>query len=330
MKKRILVLGVLAAVVVGLYAVNNSWSVRPEGALTVLAHRGVHQTYGKEGLTRDSCTATRINPPTTAFIENTIPSMREAFRLGADAVELDVHPTTDGEFAVFHDWTLECRTNGKGVTREQSMAFLRTLDVGYGYTADGGRTYPLRGKGVGFMPTLAEVMTSFPGKGFQINIKSDDPAEADKLDAYLRRHGLDARRVTIFGGDRPVRRIRALRPSMIATSKPDAKRCLKNYLLTGWTGRTPKSCRNAIVTAPEGLRVILWGWPNRFLDRMHRAGSEVYLAGPVTWSVQSVEGVDSPVSASRIPRGWRGGVQTDRIEVVGPLLRPAAAASAPD
>ena len=32
-------------------------------------------------------------------------------------IEIDVHPTTDGQFAVFHDWTLDCRTNGAGVTR---------------------------------------------------------------------------------------------------------------------------------------------------------------------------------------------------------------------
>ena len=36
--------------------------------------------------------------------------MRAAFAAGADIVELDIHPTTDGQFAVFHDWTLDCRT----------------------------------------------------------------------------------------------------------------------------------------------------------------------------------------------------------------------------
>jgi glycerophosphoryl diester phosphodiesterase len=36
--------------------------------------------------------------------------MRAAFDLGADIVELDVHPTVDGSFVVFHDWTVECRT----------------------------------------------------------------------------------------------------------------------------------------------------------------------------------------------------------------------------
>lgn len=316
-----------AALAAGLYAMNNSWSARPTGDLTVLAHRGVHQTYPSEGLTRETCTASRIHTPTTPFLENTLASMREAFRLGADGVELDVHPTTDGEFAVFHDWTLDCRTDGKGVAREQSMAYLRTLDVGYGYTADGGQTYPFRGKGVGLMPTLAEVLAAFPDKDFQINIKSNDPDEARKLDAYLRaRPQLDARRLTWFGGDRPIRRLRALRPGIVATSKPEAKRCLKDYLLTGWTGRVPATCRNAVIAAPEGLRVFLWGWPHRFLSRMQSAGSEVYLAGPVKWSVQSVEGVDTPESVARIPKGWRGGVQTDRIEVSGPLLRTKAPA----
>jgi len=321
-KKRHAVLAVVALAAAGLYAVNNSWSANPTGELQILAHRGVHHTYGKEGLTRDSCTATAIHPPTHDFIENTLPSMREAFRLGADAVEIDVHPTTDGEFAVFHDWTVDCRTEGKGVTRELSMAELKRLDVGYGYTADGGRTYPLRGKGVGMMPTLGEVLAAFPDKAFQINIKSNDPREADLLVAYLkgRRHG----RLTYFGGDRPIRRLQRLKPGVVASSKAQMKRCLKDYLLTGWTGRVPDACRNGMVMAPEGLRLILWGWPDRFLERMQKANTEVWVSGPMKLKVQSVEGVDTVESARRVPRDWKGGIQTDRIEVVGPVLKPKA------
>ena len=115
----------------------------------LLAHRGLAQTFTREDLERDTCTATRINPPEHAFIENTLPSMEAAFAAGADVVEFDVHPTTDGQFAVFHDWTLDCRTEGNGKTRDHAMADLKRLDVGYGYTADGGKTFPLRGKGVG-------------------------------------------------------------------------------------------------------------------------------------------------------------------------------------
>src|SRR5690606_9734583 len=96
------------------------------------------------------------------FLENTIPSMEAAFEAGADLVELDIQLTKDGEFAVFHDWTLECRTEGKGVIRDHTMQVLKQLDIGYGYTADNGETYPFRGKGTGLMPTLDEVLSQFP------------------------------------------------------------------------------------------------------------------------------------------------------------------------
>lgn len=73
---------------------------------------------------------------------------------------------------MLHDWTLDCRSNGTGVTREHGLAELKSLDIGYGHTADGGKTFPLRGKGIGMMPTLDEVLARFPGKRFLINIKS--------------------------------------------------------------------------------------------------------------------------------------------------------------
>lgn len=91
----------------------------------LLAHRGMAQTFPMEGIASDTCTAERIYEPEHPYLENTIPSMEAAFKAGADMVELDVQPTTDGEFAVFHDWTLECRTDGKGVTREHTMDELK-------------------------------------------------------------------------------------------------------------------------------------------------------------------------------------------------------------
>jgi glycerophosphoryl diester phosphodiesterase len=92
----------------------------------LLAHRGLAQTYDVAGVESDTCTATRIHPPEHSFLENTLPSMRAAFAAGADIVESDVHPTTDGHFAVFHDWTVDCRTEGRGVTREHTLAQLKT------------------------------------------------------------------------------------------------------------------------------------------------------------------------------------------------------------
>ena len=115
------------------------------------------------------------------------PRCEAAFDAGADIVEFDIHPTTDGHFAVFHDWTVDCRTEGNGVTREHTLAELKALDIGYGYTADGGKTFPFRGKGVGLMPSLDEVLAAFPGKRFLINIKSNDSGEGTMLAQHLAR-----------------------------------------------------------------------------------------------------------------------------------------------
>ena len=85
------------------------------------------------------------------------------------------------------------------------MAELKALDVGYGYTADGGRTFPFRGKGVGMMPTLDEVLAKFPGRRFLINIKSKDPTEGEKLALRLAQLTPEERaRLMAYGGTAPI------------------------------------------------------------------------------------------------------------------------------
>lgn len=62
--------------------------------------------------------------------ENTMAAFRSAVELGATMIELDVHPTRDGELAVIHDVTTE-RTTGQGVrVQDATMAELSVLDAG--------------------------------------------------------------------------------------------------------------------------------------------------------------------------------------------------------
>jgi glycerophosphoryl diester phosphodiesterase len=96
----------LGLVVFGLavYLFNAGWRVAPPaGELGLIAHRGVHQTFDNAGLGNDGRSASGIDPPSHDLLENTLASMQAAFAAGADIVEFDVHPTTDGQFAVFHD-----------------------------------------------------------------------------------------------------------------------------------------------------------------------------------------------------------------------------------
>lgn len=315
----------LAAVAVLLFAAfaffNNSVLFAParEGGPVLLAHRGLHQTFSREGLRGDTCTASRIFPPEHPFLENTIASMAEAFRLGADIVEFDIHPTTDGQFAVFHDWTLDCRTNGSGVTREHSLSELKALDIGHGYTADGGKTFPFRGEGMGLMPSLDEVLAAFPERRFLINIKSDDPKEGELLAgrlARLKREQLD--RLMAYGGDRPMRALRERLPSLKVMSRRSLTECGLRYLALGWSGHVPATCRNTIVLVPLNYAPLLWGWPDRFLERMARVSTEVFVIGPLDGDFSS--GIDDAAAFRALPENFSGGIWTNRIDRIAPLV----------
>lgn len=312
-------LGLLTAFV---YLNNSSlFTTRPHGEPTLLAHRGIAQQFDPTGVGNDTCTASRMLPPVHDYLENTIASMRAGFAAGADIVEADIHPTTDGQFAVFHDWTLDCRTEGKGLTRDHAMADLKALDIGYGYTADGGKTFPFRGKGIGLMPSLDEVLSSFPDKQFLINIKSNEPEEGKKLAAVLSALPADRRQtLMVYGGDRPVAALRAALADIRTMSRSSLKTCLLRYFATGWTGIVPEACRNSIVLVPINIAPWLWGWPDRFLDRMEGAGSRVFALGPYSGGDFST-GLDTAELISRLPQNYSGGIWTNEVETVASELR---------
>ena len=294
------------------------------GKPVLLAHRGLHQTFPHEGVQTDTCTATRIYPPEHTFIENTLPSMEAAFTAGADVIEFDIHPTTDGQFAVFHDWTLDCRTEGKGVTRDHAMADLKKLDVGYGYTADGGKTFPLRGKGVGMMPTLDEVLARFPDKRFLINIKSNDESEGEKLAAYLGKLSPDSRaRLLTYGATLPVERVHGKLPDVGIGSNASLKNCLLRYIGLGWSGYVPAACRKGMMLVPLNVAPWLWGWPHKFQQRMQSAGVDVFVLGPYDGTF-GTSGVDDLGQLASLPNGYAGGIWTNRIDRIGPKVRGAA------
>ncbi|MEH2542069.1 MULTISPECIES: glycerophosphodiester phosphodiesterase family protein [unclassified Bradyrhizobium] len=297
----------------------NHLAAHQEGKPVLLAHRGIAQRFDERELKNDTCTAARMLPSSHHYLENTIESMRASLAAGADVVELDVHPTTDGEFAVFHDWTLDCRTDGRGVTREHSMAYLKKLDIGHGYTADGGKTFPFRGKGIGLMPTLAEVLAAFPQQRLLINVKSRDASEGEKLAAVLTKLPAERRaQIMVYGGDEPVEMVRRRLPDVRTIARSTIKSCLLGYIGYGWTGLVPQACNNAMVMVPINVAPWLWGWPDRFLSRIRAANSEVFVLGPYRGGDFST-GIDTPEQFARLPQNYSGGIWTDEIEAIAPL-----------
>jgi len=298
----------------------NHLATHREDKPVLLAHRGIAQRFDERELKSDTCTAARMLPPSHEYLENTISSMRAGFEAGADIVELDVHPTTDGEFAVFHDWTLDCRTDGQGVTREHAMAHLKKLDIGHGYTADGGKTFPFRGKGIGLMPTLTEVLAAFPQARLLINVKSRDLSEGEKLAAVLDKLPAERRaQIMVYGGDEPVEIVRTRLPDVRTISRSAIKSCLLGYIGYGWSGVVPKACSKAVVMLPINVAPWMWGWPDRFLNRMKAANSEVFVLGPYRGGEFST-GIDAPEQFARLPQNYSGGIWTNEIEAIAPLV----------
>ncbi len=103
--------------------------------MKIIAHRGFRKNYP----------------------ENTIPAFIDAFRIGSDAVELDVHFTKDRKIVVFHDFNLKRLL---GVDAEINDLDLNTI-----------RRYRFPGTDIG-MPTLDEVLSELEGKQIFIELKT--------------------------------------------------------------------------------------------------------------------------------------------------------------
>ncbi|MDC3955912.1 glycerophosphodiester phosphodiesterase [Polyangium jinanense] len=118
--------------------------------------------------------------------ENTLPAFAAALAAGADRLELDVHLTADEEVIVLHDEDVARTTDGAGPASKKRFSETRELDAGYGFQDPDG-AYPFRGRGIR-IPTLAEVLTSFPGVPLNIELKDDAESLVSAVQWVLHRH----------------------------------------------------------------------------------------------------------------------------------------------
>ncbi|WP_201738499.1 glycerophosphodiester phosphodiesterase family protein [Thermus thermamylovorans] len=145
--------------------------------------------------------------------ENTLPAFQAALEQGAHMLELDVWRTRDGVVVVIHDETVDRTTDGQGRVGGMSLEELQSLDAGYRFTPDGGFTYPWRGRGVR-VPTLEEVLTTFPEARFLIEIKENAPGMPEAVLAVVDAMGARDRVVLASFHDEVIRRVRELAPGI--------------------------------------------------------------------------------------------------------------------
>lgn len=304
---------------------NASWIVdSPRGSVKLIAHRGVAQQFDPAGVTQDQCTAALINQPVHDFLEGSIAALDAARRAGTQMVELAVARTADGQIVLFRGNTLDCLTNGTGNVGAKTQAELKQLDLGYNYSADGGKSYPFRGKGIGQIASLQEALGTLYMTPIMFSFQTGNAADADALAAALKAAGRDPekRRDAFRGTSAPIARIRQHFPESWAINTDRLSACGNDYILYGWTGIMPESCHDGTMVIPLDRQWPYWGWPNRLIARMEAVGGKVLLAGP-----QSAEapytGLTKPEQLSDVPLGFNGYLWVEDIWTVGPALRPS-------
>jgi glycerophosphoryl diester phosphodiesterase len=107
--------------------------------------------------------------------ENTHAAFAAALALGAEAIELDVQLSADGELVVIHDETLERTTDGQGAVGDRSVAELARLDAGAWFAPE------YRGERI---PRLADVLAQVRDR-VTLNVEIKSARDLGVIEAKL-------------------------------------------------------------------------------------------------------------------------------------------------
>lgn len=119
--------------------------------------------------------------------ENTLRAFQMGLSKGADRVELDIQKSSDGDYVVIHDPTVDRTTNGTGQVSEMTTAQLRQLDAGQGEK----------------LPLFSEVVKWAQENRVALDIEVKHPTvdDAEELAQIVRKAGLRDPLVMSFHAD---------------------------------------------------------------------------------------------------------------------------------
>ena len=175
------------------------WYARPDH-IPVLGHRGI-------------C---------ARFPENTLISFEAAIDLGVDLIEFDVNLTRDRELVVIHDNSIDRTSDHTGLTRDYTLAELKTFDFGVRFSENFKGT---------IIPTLREVLELVNSKSdtllLNVEIKDMTHECVDKTVAMLHEYGLSERSVIACFDAAVIRYTKSAHPEMRTQGFPG--RYMQNF-----------------------------------------------------------------------------------------------------
>jgi glycerophosphoryl diester phosphodiesterase len=227
--------------------------------------------------------------------ENTLEAFAHAVALGADVLEMDVQPASDGTIVVIHDATVDRTTDGRGRVDSLTLEQLQKLDASHYWSGDGGPSFPFRGKGIR-IPTLDEVFARFPRMRMIVEMKHGGAALARPLCDLVRRSRMTEKALVASVNVEAVTAFRAACPEALTAMSATEARIFHFAYLFGLEFAysppvmallIPDRLRGEIITTPalveagrrRNLRVHVWTVNDE--DRM-RELARIGVAGIMT------------------------------------------------
>ncbi|MFC5729950.1 MULTISPECIES: glycerophosphodiester phosphodiesterase family protein [Nocardioides] len=249
------------------------WKYLPEGKVLAFAHRGGAYHPEIEGL------------------ENTLAAFRHAAELGYDYLETDVHLTRDGVLLAFHDAVLDRVTDRVGAVRDLTLADIRRARIA-------GREQ---------VPTLVDLIDSFPQSRFNIDIKSE--AAVAPLAALVRERQLwDRVLVGSFSRSR-IRRFRRLTEGRVPTAADPWETIMFRFSPSARLATLLAGGSFAAFQVPHRRGPFVVVTPG-FLRRAHATGHQVHV-----WTV------DDPAEMAELLDRGVDGLFTDRTDLLKDVLQ---------
>lgn len=190
-------------------------------------------------------------------VENSVAAFTAAVELGYRHLETDVHATADGVLVAFHDARLDRVTDASG-----AVAALPASEVARARI--GGRE-PI--------PTLDELLETFPDACFNIDIKAD--AATRPLARAIARHAAQDRVCVGSFSTRRLQEFRRLAGTRVATSVDPLGVVWYAYGVLGRRLLVPAGQALQVPVRDEGTGIPIV--KRDFLDAAHRAGRVVHV-----------------------------------------------------
>lgn len=203
------------------------------------------------------------------YPSNTMLAFTQAHQAGADVLDTDMLMTSDKKLVLFHDETLEHRTNCSGLVSSRTYDYLQqNCDAAYHWSPAAG--YPHRGTGLK-IPLFEDLLDAFPSSRIGIEIKQTTTEAADILCWIITAKNAQGR-VLVSSSTQPnMNRFRQVCPSVATSATFDEVVAFIN---------TPAPNPNDLPYS--SLQVPMALVDTNFVNKAHGLGLKVY-----AWTIET-------------------------------------------